>query len=565
MRIHEISINNFRGIHHLEWRPTSNMTSFIGSGDSGKTTILDALTLLFSPRWSHVFTDNDFYMPQSSADEIFIRATVVDPPQELLRIDSFMAYTRGVEPESGAIVDEPDTESPAITIELRVDRSLEPVWQVIADRQMTPAPLRASHRALFGVARIGGDATADLRWSRTSGLLRMTDENDQKPIGQKLVEAARAAKQASSSSFNELGGVANAVTTSARVLRAIHGTSPLTAELNSDSLQIKEGAVSLHQNGVPMDRHGLGSRRLTGIAVQLVNAVHAKVLLIDEIEAGLEPHRIRHLLLKLKKNLDQSPSLGQVFVTTHSPVVLRELQCTDLAVVRRDTQGNTSVKGPGAEMQGVLRKNAEAFLAPAVLVCEGITEQGFTRGVLVDAELKDPRFITESATADAGGEKSVTAYANAFAYLGYKTAAFFDHDTETDFSAINVQVTQIRCDKGFSLEMQIADSLSASGIQLALQHGISNVSLEGVIASMANNGCPKVVSEAILSGKSINQEELVQARSALGRTASKKGTSAHWFKTMDRGERLAEIALPHCGDRPAERIITALRSWASHE
>lgn len=48
---------------------------------------------------------------------------------------------------------------------------------------------------------------------------------------------------------------------------------------------------------------------------------------------------------------------------------LRELQCTDLAVVPRDTDGGTSVKVPGAEMQGVLRKNAEAFLAPAILVC----------------------------------------------------------------------------------------------------------------------------------------------------------------------------------------------------
>lgn len=501
------------------------MTSFIGSGDSGKTTILDALSLLFSPRWSHAFTDNDFYMSQSETAEIVIQATIVDPPQELLRIDSFMAYTRGVDPANGAIVDEPDTELPAITIELRVDRSLEPIWQVIADRQMNPAPLRASHRALFGVARIGGDGTTDLRWSRTSGLLRMTDENDQKPIGQKLVEAARAAKQATEFSFKELSGVANAVTASARTLRAIHGASPLFAALNSDSLQIKEGAVSLHQNGVPMERHGLGTRRLTGIAVQLVNAVHAKVLLIDEIESGLEPHRIRHLLLNLKKNLDQGPSLGQVFITTHSPVVLRELQCTDLAVVRRDTQGSTNVKVPGTEVQGVLRKNAEAFLAPAILVCEGLTEQGFMRGVLADAESTNPEFITQSTTADAGGENQVTSYANAFACLGYRTGAFFDHDTGTDFSALDSRVTQIRCDQNFSLEMQMADSLSVHGIRVALQHGINALSLEAVVASMQHNGCPEAVSRAILSEEDIEQKDLLKARSALGQTASKSGTS----------------------------------------
>src|SRR3954462_975409 len=43
------------------------------------------------------------------------------------------------------------------------------------------------------------------------------------------------------------------------------------------------------------------------------------ISLIDEIELGLEPHRIRGLLFKLKKTPQQ------IFTTTHSPVVVREL------------------------------------------------------------------------------------------------------------------------------------------------------------------------------------------------------------------------------------------------
>lgn len=569
MRIHEISIENFRGIKSFKWRPSSSFASLIGPGDSGKSTVLDALALIFSPRWGHTITDNDFYTSDTSAydsvDEIIIQVTVVDPPQELLRIDSFMAYTRGVDPESGAIVDEPDSESPALTVELRVDRSLEPVWQVIADRQATPAPLRSSHRASFGVTRIGGDARADLRWSRTSGLLRMTNEDDQKPVGQKLVEAARAAKQATASSFNELNDVTSQVTALARLLRAIHGDSPLTAALNADALQIKEGSVSLHQNGVPLERYGLGSRRLTSIAVQLVNAAHARVLLIDEIESGLEPHRIRHLLVELKKSLNESPSLIQVFATTHSPVVLRELQSTELAVIRRNEHGITEAKIPGKEMQGVLRKNAEAFLSPAVLVCEGITEQGFTRGVLNHAERTESEFFAEVATADAGGEKKVTEYANAFAQLGYKTGAFYDHDTDHDFSAMVPRVTQIRCDEGLSLEKQIANSLSTSGIRLAIEHGVSSLTRDSVASSMEDFGCPRHIFESILAGEEITDSELSQARSAFGQTASKSRTALNWFKSMDRGERLAEIAIPNCVGEPAERIIDTLRAWASHE
>lgn len=569
LRIHEIYIENFRGIKSFKWRPTSPFTSLIGPGDSGKSTILDALTLIFSPRWNHTFTDNDFYTSDDSsynaADEIIIQVTVVDPPQKLLRFDSFMSYTRGVDSKSGAIVDEPDSESPALTMELRVDRSLEPVWQVIADRQAIPAPLRSSHRASFGVFRIGGDARADLRWSRTSGLMRMTNEDEQKPVGQSLLDAARMVKQATASSFGELDEVTNQVTIIARLLRAVHGLPPLKAALNADALQIKEGSVSLHLNGVPLERYGLGSRRLTSIAVQLVNAIDARVLLIDEIESGLEPHRIRHLLLELKKSLNEGTSLTQVFATTHSPVVLRELQSTELAVIRRNEHGAAETKIPGEEMQGVLRKNAEAFLAPAVLVCEGITEQGFARGLIAHAEKVEQDFLAEVATADAGGEKKVTEYANAFVQLGYKTGAFYDHDTDYDFSSMANSVTQIRCDEGLSLERQIANSLSIVGIKLAIEHGISSLSLESVASSMEDSGCPQDVLDSILVGDHITDFELSQARAALGQTSSRSRNAVSWFKSMDRGERLAEIAIPNCAGQPAERIINTLRAWAANE
>lgn len=174
MRIHEVEIENFRGIKRLAWRPPAGLTSLIGPGDSGKTTILDALGLVFSPRWGHVFTDNDFHGAPGGADDIVIRATVVDPPRELLRLEAFAGYVRGVNSDTGEIVDEPDDEDPALTVELRVDRYLEPVWQVVAARQPDPTPLKANQRATFGVVRIGSDSVTDLRWSRSSALLRMT-------------------------------------------------------------------------------------------------------------------------------------------------------------------------------------------------------------------------------------------------------------------------------------------------------------------------------------------------------------------------------------------------------
>jgi putative ATP-dependent endonuclease of OLD family len=62
----------------------------------------------------------------------------------------------------------------------------------------------------------------------------------------------------------------------------------------------------------------------------------ASVALIDEIEHGLEPHRISRLLSHLKTEKDEEEAKAQVFMTTHSPVVLQELSVAELNVVRRD-------------------------------------------------------------------------------------------------------------------------------------------------------------------------------------------------------------------------------------
>ena len=60
------------------------------------------------------------------------------------------------------------------------------------------------------------------------------------------------------------------------------------------------------------------------------------ISLIDELEVGLEPHRIRGLIYRLRN------SGQQIFATTHSPVVIRELIVGDneLYVCKRQRGGN---------------------------------------------------------------------------------------------------------------------------------------------------------------------------------------------------------------------------------
>lgn len=570
MRIYVVEVENFRGIARLVWMPDKGITALVGPGDSAKTTILDALGLLFSPRWNHAFTDNDFNDMSGNDCEITIRATVVDPPPELLRLEAFAQYTRGVDAVTGKIVDEPDNEDPALTVELRVDRYLEPRWQVVADRQPEAAPLRASHRAAFGVVRIGSDNVTDLRWSRNSALLRMTGTADQTPTAQALVEASRAAKKATFNAFTELDSIAAKVTHEARALRAVAATATLSAALNSDSLQLGEGSVSLHEGGIPMERHGLGSRRLTGIAVQLADSADARVLLVDELESGLEPYRIRHLLRSLNMRLETPGPLSQVFLTTHSPVVLRELVHSQLGVVRRLPE-QTIVRTPPRSMQRMLRANAEAFVAPRVLVCEGATEAGFARGVYAHAETKDASIIAAVATADAGGESSLVEYAAAFNQLGYQVAIFCDHDTTLDLSGATLDrsgappnLTVVRCDNGKWTEQQVAESMGREALKAAINHGIDALGTESVTSTFNNHGCTPATLQAVLVGDEVNDDELEMARNALGRESGKGKNTTKWFKSISGGEDLAALLLNdpnYCTSSPAARIVSELEAW----
>jgi hypothetical protein len=90
-----------------------------------------------------------------------------------------------------------------------------------------------------------------------------------------------------------------------------------------------------------------------------------------------------HSLPKIRPPREAEPSIItlQVFITTHSPVAVRELSGNQLFVVReRDGQHSAACVGTDNDVQGTIRVHPDALLAPSILVCEGATEVGFMRG-----------------------------------------------------------------------------------------------------------------------------------------------------------------------------------------
>jgi putative ATP-dependent endonuclease of the OLD family len=60
-RIRKIEIQNFRGVNELVWLPSAGINCLIGPGDSGKSSILDALDYCVGARRNIQFTDVDFH------------------------------------------------------------------------------------------------------------------------------------------------------------------------------------------------------------------------------------------------------------------------------------------------------------------------------------------------------------------------------------------------------------------------------------------------------------------------------------------------------------------------
>ena len=209
---------------------------------------------------------------------------------------------------------------------------------------------------------------------------------------------------------------------------AVSGALTADAALDARAVSISSGAVALHNDGIPLRALGLGSSRLMAAGLQAAAAASIPIILFDEIEQGLEPHRITRLLHQLGSKA-QDPS-QQVFLTTHSPCVLRELSARQLWKAERNA-GTLKLQRCPTESQGTLRSYPRAFLSPTVLVCEGATEvRRLVRGLdIYDAENGHQTLaLMGIALVDGGGIPKAAVTAVQFAKLGFRTALLRDSD-----------------------------------------------------------------------------------------------------------------------------------------
>lgn len=558
-RIRHISIRNFRCVQQLDWYPSPGLNCLIGPGDSGKSSLLDAIDYCLGARRTVSFTDADFYCLDVE-QPVVIEITIGELDDALKSLETYGFYLRNFNSLTGAIDDEPEqTGETVLTVRLKVGSDLDPVWSLVsarAEAQGQTRNLTWGDRVRLSPNRIGALADHNLAWRRGSVLNRLSDERADASAA--LAKAARDARTAFGDAAEaQLGATLQIVTDTANELGIPTG-GKLKAMLDAHSVSFSGGTIALHgPDGVPLRALGVGSTRLLLAGLQRKAAVDATVILIDELEYGLEPHRIIRLLGSL--GAKETPPPLQAFITTHSPVALRELRGDQLSVLRKVGPIHTPyLAGTADEVQGTIRLYPEAFLAASVLVCEGASEVGLIRGLDLYCEASGQISINALGVGllDAKGVSKLYGRASPLARLGYRVAVLRDDDAQPDAleEAAFAGATFV-WRAGRALEDELFLSMPDPAVLLMLERAVEWIG-DATVDAQLRAASANALGLADCRGA-------VTAASRVAMAAASKSKQNPWFKSVTAYEELARTVVgPHLQQADPDFLAIINRLWA---
>lgn len=575
MRIVYLEIRNYRGIKQFDWAPAAHVNCLIGPGDSTKTTILDAIEFTLNPR-SYMFADDSDFFNLDFNQPITITVTLAALPSEFRSDDRYAMYLRGWNAKEFKVEDEPSEDlEDALSVRVTVDQSLEARWSIFNERiekeDGDPPTVRYKDAKHLATTRLGAYAERHFGWGRQSVLTRIGDGHDS--VNLQLAEASRAARD----TFRENNQNIFKETVSRVEQLGKKFSVPVrrryVAELDVQGVNVTAGGISLHDDRLPLRRLGTGSSRLIVSALQH-DAGGSHIALIDEIEHGLEPHRIARLLKHLKSSdVDgEKVTSSQIFMTTHSPVVIRELAANDIFSVR-SRAGATEVRSVAETAKNLdsaqrhLRRSPDAFLARRVIVGEGRTEHGLLRGLDTWWSSKGmDSFALKGVIAIHGdGNTAAPVIAEHLLDLGYQVLLLLDSDVEPKDDLVqrvkdkngSVIIWPDACATEDRIFLDVPWQTVSALVKFA-QECLG----ENSVRDSINNLCKAEELSQVFNCELPSSLDSPAFRSVIGKVAKNKNNP--WFKDPTRGECLAEIIAPcldQISDKPLAITITSLRQW----
>ena len=555
MKLTNIEIKNFRGIKHacVFFPLDSRIVCLIGAGDSGKSTLFTAIEWALWPSWSLIATDTDFNNCDTTTP-IEITVSITELPKALMKEDKFGLFLRDFEKAKTKGDDEPTENGITIlTIQLTIDESLEPKWNVITNRT-DPKPISQKDRRLLSFGVVGFDHEKDFQWGRGSILQKYADSRD--ALHSAFTQAMRAAvKDTSLEALDQMAPTLKKVGKQ-------YGVG-FNGEIHN-RLLMQNGSysttVGVFDDKVPFSQRGLGSKRLLSIGMNVNAFDDGTLVLVDEVETGLEPYRISALINQFRS---QFKDHGQLIMTTHSRSVVCECGVSELCVVNNDSgeikvHWLDKVEDIKGEVQGIIRGEPDAFLCKRIIVCEGKTEIGLLRSL-------DEKLFTKTGTRFAhfgvgtalgGGGNKFFLLARLLKTCGYDCCILMDSDIdneEAEKEEVEKLGIKVFCwEKGNAIEEQLFQDASIQCAEQLIAYAVEMKGIQSVEAHLNNEFEDEAKEYQVEDGTVIlcgndKGEVSIDVLRRIGKVAKgklnkkKNQVEGAWFKRIDRGQDIGDI------------------------
>ena len=555
MKLTNIEIKNFRGIKHacVFFPLDSRIVCLIGAGDSRKSTLFTAIEWALWPSWSLIATDTDFNNCDTTTP-IEITVSITELPKALMKEDKFGLFLRDFEKAKTKGDDEPTENGITIlTIQLTIDESLEPKWNVITNRT-DPKPISQKDRRLLSFGVVGFDHEKDFQWGRGSILQKYADSRD--ALHSAFTQAMRAAvKDTSLEALDQMAPTLKKVGKQ-------YGVG-FNGEIHN-RLLMQNGSysttVGVFDDKVPFSQRGLGSKRLLSIGMNVNAFDDGTLVLVDEVETGLEPYRISALINQFRS---QFKDHGQLIMTTHSRSVVCECGVSELCVVNNDSgeikvHWLDKVEDIKGEVQGIIRGEPDAFLCKRIIVCEGKTEIGLLRSL-------DEKLFTKTGTRFAhfgvgtalgGGGNKFFLLARLLKTCGYDCCILMDSDIdneEAEKEEVEKLGIKVFCwEKGNAIEEQLFQDASIQCAEQLIAYAVEMKGIQSVEAHLNNEFEDEAKEYQVEDGTVIlcgndKGEVSIDVLRRIGKVAKgklnkkKNQVEGAWFKRIDRGQDIGDI------------------------
>jgi predicted ATPase len=294
MILHDLHIENFRGMQHVHFHGLAPLSIVVGSNNAGKSSALEAATLLLRPfdpsQWVQVARQRDIDM--NLVDGIWS----LFPTDTPLFLDDGPKQTKPLR-VSGTVAD--------TNRELTADALASLSWDAESDQEVT-LDVRATVKA-------DGAEPAKHRMEFRHGSKALFGANVQ------LFRSFTVTPATHRSTSLLVDHLSSAIDGGQKGLAVelLKLFDSNVMDLDVSTSRGRDGVRVTHKSRgvVDLASFGDGMRRATALAVSLARA-HGGLLLIDEIETAIHPAILPEILAKLLEAAEKANV--QLLATTHS-------------------------------------------------------------------------------------------------------------------------------------------------------------------------------------------------------------------------------------------------------